>query len=370
MRVVLSGGGTGGHIYPALSVAKQCVAQVPHTELLYIGSERGLEKSIVPEHDIPFVAIDVIGFKRKLSWDNMKTIIRFLRAVKRAKEILRSFKPDIVVGTGGYVCGPVIYAAAKLGIPTLVHEQNVLPGLTNRFLSKYATSVAVSFTDGLNNFPRAKHVLYTGNPCATAVVQADAHKGWASLSLEDNTPLVIIVGGSGGAKVINEAMVDMARHVASLSNVHFVYVTGHAYYEKTTEALQTRYDTLPSNLHLVSYIHNMPEVLAASSLIINRAGASFLAEITALGLPSILIPSPNVTNNHQEANARSLSDAGASVLLLEKNLSGDTLFAEIRKIMSDPFLATSMSDKARKMGQPDAAELVWQEMLRLSKVQQ
>lgn len=368
MRVVLSGGGTGGHIYPAISIAEQCRIRMPDCQLLYIGSQRGLEKDIVPKAGIPFKAIEITGFKRSISWDNIKTVMRFLRAVKSCKAILKQFNPDIVVGTGGYVCGPVIYAAAKLGIPTLIHEQNVLPGLTNRFLSKHAMSIAVSFQDSKPHFAKAKRVLYTGNPCATAVVQANADNGWASLNLPPKSKLVIIVGGSGGAQAINEVMIEMAEHVGNLPDVHFVYVTGESYYQTTKQALDARYDVLPDNLHVMSYIYNMPEVLAASSLIVNRSGASFTAEITALGLPSILIPSPNVTNNHQEANARSLADAGAAVLLLEKDLHAERLFSEIEKIMSNNFISETMAQKARQMGKPDAAECVLDEMLHLSRV--
>lgn len=368
MRVVLSGGGTGGHIYPALSIAKQCLQHDASTKLLYIGSTQGMEKDIVPLEHIAYEAIDISGFRRKLSWHNVKTIQRFIQGTRRSKAILKKFMPDIVIGTGGYVCGPVLYAAAKLGIPTLIHEQNVIPGLTNRFLSKYADSVAVSFQDSKGHFPKAKRVIYTGNPSATAVVKADPEKGRRSLNVPKGSKLVVIVGGSGGAKAINDAMIQMSDYIQQLPDVHFVYVTGNAYFETTTAALQQRHNSLPANLHTVSYIHNMPEVLAATHLIVNRSGASFLAEITALGLPSILIPSPNVTNNHQHYNARSLADEGAALLLPEQQLSGASLFTEIKKIVGDEQLAESMSQQARSMGQPDAAELVIAEMLQLCQV--
>lgn len=369
MRVVLSGGGTGGHIYPALSIAKQCKLHDADTELLYIGSTRGMEKDIVPLENIPYEAIDISGFRRKFSWHNVKTLQRFIQGARRSKALLKQFKPDIVIGTGGYVCGPVLYAAAKLGIPTLIHEQNVIPGLTNKFLSKYVESIAISFADSKSYFPKAKRVIYTGNPSATAVVHADPEKGRTSLNVPRGSKLVVLVGGSGGAKAINDAMVQMSDYLHQLPSVHFVYVTGKAYFETTTAALQQRHASLPANLHTVSYIHNMPEVLAATSLIVNRSGASFLAEITALGLPSILIPSPNVTNNHQHVNARLLSDEGAAILMPEQQLNGKALFAEIRKIVKDERLAQSMSQQARSMGQPDAAELVVAEMLQLCQVQ-
>lgn len=368
MRVVLSGGGTGGHIYPALAIAQQCRIEKPDTALLYIGSNRGMEKDIVPKENISFEEIEINGFKRSLSFDNINTVIRFLKGTQRCKQLLRKFNPDIVVGTGGYVCGPVLYAAAKLGIPTIIHEQNVIPGLTNRFLSRYATSVAVSFKGSEKNFPKAKHVLYTGNPRATSVKNADPQKGWQSLKLNSGSRLVVLVGGSGGAKAINEAVQQMVEKLHRLADVHFIYVTGPAYYDQAINVLYSLHDKLPENLHIYAYINNMPEVLAAASLIVNRSGASFLAEITALGLPSILIPSPNVTNNHQEANAKWLSNEGAAQLLLERDLNADHLFSSIEKIMNDPVLFETMAKQAIKMGQSNAAILIYNEMLRLCQV--
>lgn len=368
MRVVFSGGGTGGHIYPAVSLARYCLKEVPDAQILYIGSNKGLEKDIAKKENITFESIDISGFKRKISWDNVKTIVRFLRAVRRCKSILKRFKPDIVVGTGGYVCGPVLYAASKLGIPTLIHEQNVIPGLTNQFLSKYANTVAVSLKGSETHFKKARRVVLTGNPRATAVVHADSEKGWHSLGLPSGSKIVVVVGGSGGAKAINEAMVEMVDSLMELEDVHFLYITGKSYYESTLMRIQDKLPQLPANLHIKPYIDNMPEVLAAATLIVNRSGASFLAEITALGLPSILIPSPNVTNNHQEANARLLVDAGAAELLLEKDLTGEELFSSIHKIMSDPIRSEHMSLQSIKMGQPDAAQLLLNEMLRLCKI--
>ncbi|AZK46889.1 undecaprenyldiphospho-muramoylpentapeptide beta-N-acetylglucosaminyltransferase [Paenibacillus lentus] len=365
MRVVLSGGGTGGHIYPALAIANQCGAEYPDSEFLYIGGERGLESSLVPKENIPFRAINITGFRRKLSLDNVKTVIRFMRGVRTSKRLLRDFKPDVVIGTGGYVCGPVVYAAAKLGIPCIIHEQNAVPGLTNRFLSKYVSTVAVSFEGSGASFPAAKKIIYTGNPRATTVFEADKNKGYVSLRLPQGSPIVLVVGGSRGAKAINEAMIDMAPSIGKLGHVSFIYVTGESYYENTKTAIAAKLGEMPGNLRILPYVHNMPEVLACTSLIVNRAGASFLAEITALGIPSILIPSPNVTNNHQEKNARSLEMSGASEVIVEPDLNGSSLFAAIERIMTDSSLHRSMSAAAKQLGKPESAHLVVEEMRRL-----
>lgn len=365
MRVVLSGGGTGGHVYPALAIAEQCLEVNPQSKFLYIGTNSGLEGDIVAKSklDLPFQSIEISGFRRKLvSTDNLRTVMKFMRGVKRAKSLLKEFKPDVVIGTGGYVCGPVLYAAAKLGIPTLIHEQNVLPGLTNKFLSRYVNTVAVSFKGTESRFPKARRAVYTGNPRATSVVHADRHAGLRSLGLADNDQLVVIVGGSRGAKSLNEAMIGLAPQVQKLLHLQFLFITGAPYYEATVSAI----DALPAdertNLHVVPYIHNMPEVLAATKLIVSRAGASFLAEITALGIPSILIPSPYVTNNHQEHNARWLKDEGAADMLLEKELHADGLFIAIDKIMESSIRWESMSNSSIKLGEPNSAVLVVNEI--------
>lgn len=368
MRVVLSGGGTGGHIYPALAVAQQCKSEFPESEFLYIGGIHGLESTLVPKQNIDFRAINITGFKRKLSFDNVKTVLRFIRGVHSSKKWLRQFKPSVVIGTGGYVCGPVVYAASKLGIPTMIHEQNAVPGLTNRFLSKYVSTVAVSFEEALTAFPDAKNVIYTGNPRATTVCQADRLKGYRSLGIPQNTKIVLVVGGSRGARAINTAMIEMAKKLEMLSDIHFVYVTGESYYTSTQQSINKTLGRMPRHLTIVPYIHNMPEVLAATSLIVNRAGASFLAEVNALGIPSILVPSPNVTNNHQEKNARMLEKNGAAKVILEKDLTGDSLFTEIRCIMKNELLHASMSTASKKLGKPDSAHLVVKELNKIAKL--
>ncbi|AJY76369.1 undecaprenyldiphospho-muramoylpentapeptide beta-N-acetylglucosaminyltransferase [Paenibacillus beijingensis] len=367
MRIVLTGGGTGGHIYPAVAVGRQLTQEDPATKLLYIGTKKGLESRIVPEQDIPFEAIDITGFRRKLSFENVRTVLRFLQGVRRSKKLLREFKPDAVVGTGGYVCGPVVYAAAKLGIPTLVHEQNAIPGLTNRFLARYADVVAVSFKESERHFERAKRTVYAGNPCATHVLRASRSKGFASLGLPDNSTVVLMVGGSRGARAFNEAMIEMAPLLGRLKDVQFVFVTGEIYYERTTEQIKKVSAGPIPYLHLVPYLNNMPEVLAASTLVVSRSGASSLAEMTALGMPSILIPSPNVTNNHQEANARSLMEAGAAEMVLERELSGPLLLERIDTILKDKARLQKMRTAAKRLGMPDSASILAGELKRMKR---
>lgn len=355
MRIVLTGGGTGGHIYPAVAVGKHMQQIDPDTKLLYIGTAKGLESRVVPERGIPFEAIEITGFRRKLSIDNVKTVIRFLKGVRRSKALLREFKPDVVVGTGGYVCGPVVYAAAKLGIPTFIHEQNAIPGLTNQFLSRYADYIGVSFPESLELFPKAKQTSFTGNPCASHVLKAVPGKGLQSLGLPPETEVALIVGGSRGARAFNDAVIEMAPMLGRLKRAHIVFVTGDIYFASTHEKIREQAPEAHRHLTLVPYVHNMAEVLRDAKLVISRSGASSLAEITALGIPSILVPSPNVTNNHQEANARSLEAAGAAQIVLEKELSGASLLSALEGLLNDKERRNAMSDAAGKLAVPDSS---------------
>ncbi|CAM3317363.1 MULTISPECIES: undecaprenyldiphospho-muramoylpentapeptide beta-N-acetylglucosaminyltransferase [Saccharibacillus] len=366
MRVVLTGGGTGGHIYPALAIAEQLKADKPDTEFLYVGGKRGLENTIVPATGMRFETLDITGFRRNLSADNIKTVLRFLRGVQASSELLEKFKPDVVIGTGGYVCGPVVYAAHKLRIPTLIHEQNAIPGLTNRFLSRYVNTVAVSFDGTQDQFPKARRVMYSGNPRATTVHSADAAEGFRLLGLPQGTPVVLVVGGSIGAKAINEAMLQMVPDIVRMPDVHFVYVTGKRYYEEAKRTLEEAPWVTPSNLHVLPYVERMPEVLAASTLVVSRAGASFLAEVTSLGIPAVLIPSPNVTNNHQEVNARALEEDGAAIVILERELGGESLFAAVEAVMRDEYLRTRMAERSAELGKPDSAVVIATELRKLA----
>lgn len=364
MRVLLTGGGTGGHIYPALAIARECERQMREAEFLYVGTKRGLESKIVPEAGLPFQTIDVQGFRRKWSWDNVRTVQKFVQALQRSKQLIKQFKPDVVVGTGGYVCGPVVYAAHRSGIPTLIHEQNVIPGLTNKFLARYADVVATSFSRSARYFKQRDNLVHCGNPRASEVVLADQRSGRVSLNIAENDgkPIVLIVGGSRGARPINEAVMQIMPRILEQDAFYVVYVTGEVHYEEVSQKLRG----LSSGTLIVKpYIYNMPEVLAASSLVVNRAGASTLAEMTALGLPSILIPSPYVTNNHQEINARWLEEQGAARVILEKELSADALWQNIQRIMENGVVREKMRQSALQLGEPQAGERIVEQLKHL-----
>lgn len=357
MRVVLTGGGTGGHIYPALAVAEEILRHEPQAKFLYIGTSKGLESKLVPKQGLPFEEIDISGIQRKLTLENVRTAWKFIRSVSRSKEILRKWKPDVVIGTGGYVCGPVVFAASRLGIPTVIHEQNVVPGLTNVFLSRFVDRIAVSFEDSLAHFPKQKTV-YTGNPRATQVQHGNPEAGRKLVGVAQDKPIVLVVGGSRGARAINEATLQLVPYMKKHQEYHFVYVTGDVHYEKIASQIAEQ-GSLSANVTLLPFVHQMPDLLAATHLIVNRAGASFLAEITSLGIPAVLIPSPYVTNNHQEKNARGLERVGAAVVLLEKDLNGETLQQALEPILTNQELRERMRQESLRMGKKDAASAIY-----------
>jgi UDP-N-acetylglucosamine--N-acetylmuramyl-(pentapeptide) pyrophosphoryl-undecaprenol N-acetylglucosamine transferase len=363
MKIAVSGGGTGGHIYPALALIREIQKKDENVEFLYIGTEKGLESKLVPRENIPFKSIHITGFKRKISFENVKTVLRFLKGVSDSKKMLNEFKPDVVIGTGGYVCGPVVYAAAKMGIPTIVHEQNSVPGLTNKFLSRYVDKIAICFEEAREFFPEQKVVL-TGNPRASEVLGQDGIKGRLSAGLKLKLPTVLIFGGSRGARPINEAVVKSLTELSG-KPYQVLYVTGDVHFEDIQKEVELVGN--PENVIIKPFIHNMPEVLSGVDLTVSRAGATTLAELTSLGIPSILVPSPYVTDNHQEKNARALSENGAARLLLEKDLTGPKLVESIDHILGNEEKLAQMKKAAKKLGIPDAAQRLYRLMEELAK---
>jgi UDP-N-acetylglucosamine--N-acetylmuramyl-(pentapeptide) pyrophosphoryl-undecaprenol N-acetylglucosamine transferase len=352
MRLLISGGGTGGHIYPALALIEELKKKDPNSVVLYVGTHRGLENKIVPAAGIAFKTIKIQGFKRSLSLENFKTIYLFLKSVQTAKKIIRDFKPDVVVGTGGYVCGAVVFAAARMKIPTFIHEQNSIAGVTNKFLSHFTDKIGICFPEAANEFPKDK-VIFTGNPRAQQVVDFKPAGQLKKMGLLSNKPTVLIFGGSRGARRINESAVAALKLFAD-KKYQVLFVTGSVHYQKVKSLITS----LPKNVVVKPYIANMPAVLPEIDCIVGRAGATSLAEITALGIPSILIPSPYVTHDHQTHNAQSLVKVQAAEMIKESDLNGKVLAKIVDKLMKDPDLRLKMAQNAKKAGVPDAATRV------------
>ncbi|MGY5338989.1 undecaprenyldiphospho-muramoylpentapeptide beta-N-acetylglucosaminyltransferase [Levilactobacillus spicheri] len=361
MRLMVSGGGTGGHIYPALALIKALKKRDPDAQVMYVGSERGLESTIVPAKGIPFQSTRIQGFKRSLSLENFKTVYLFLKSVHEAKKMIRNFKPDVVVGTGGYVSGAVVYAASRLHVPTMIHEQNSVVGMTNKFLSRYVDKIAYVFDAAVDQLP-ANKMVKTGNPRAQEAAEIVSHFQWDEYGLHDDVPTLLIFGGSQGALKINSATVA-AIPAFNQRNYQVVFVTGQKRYDGVMDQLKNV--QVADNVVVKPYIPNMPEVLPRVAAIVGRAGATSLAEITADGIPSILIPSPYVTADHQTKNAKSLVDVGAAEMITEADLSGTTLVAKADQLMNDDALRQDMASASKHLGVPDAADRVLDVVLSL-----
>lgn len=354
MRVVVSGGGTGGHIYPALAFMRYLEKQ-EDVEYLYIGTKRGLESKIVPQAGYAFESIKIEGLKRSLSLENLKTAYYMVTSVIKARKILKKFKPDVVIGTGGYVCAPVLFAASLLKIPTIIHEQNSVAGVTNKFLAKWVNKIAICFDDVKKDFASySDKVVLTGNPRGQEVVEIKKNPEYlASIGVQTDLPIVVIFGGSRGSERMNEVFVEALEGFAN-KNYHVIMITGEVHYDKINNQITNLEKSLP-NVSVFPYIKDMPQLFQNVDLVVCRSGATTLTELTALGLASILIPSPYVTNNHQEANARSLVDQGAASMILEKELNAQTMLAEIDEILLDSQKKEAMADSAKKMGIVDAS---------------
>lgn len=361
MKIMVSGGGTGGHIYPALALIRYIQGVDPTAEFLYIGTEKGLESQIVREAGIPFETIEIQGFKRSLSLDNVKTIQLFFKAIKRSKELIKAFQPDIIIGTGGYVCGAVVYAGAKLGIKTIIHEQNSVAGVTNKFLAHYADKVAICFNDVASDFPQEKVVL-TGNPRAQEVAHIEPNPAiLEKYQLDPDKMTALIFGGSRGALTINQAFLEAVDQLAT-KDYQILYVSGRYYYDEIEQQLQGK--NLP-NISVQPYINDMQDVLAAVDVTLARAGATTMAEVTTLGLPAIFVPSPNVTNDHQTKNAMSLVNAGAAILIKDDELNGAILEKALDDLLLDQEKQEQMALAAKKEGIPDAAARLYDVMMDL-----
>ncbi|MER2061365.1 MAG: undecaprenyldiphospho-muramoylpentapeptide beta-N-acetylglucosaminyltransferase [Aerococcus urinaeequi] len=354
MRILLSGGGTGGHIYPALALRKQILAQYPDAEFLYVGTEGGLESKIVPNEGVNFKTIQIQGIKRSLSLDNARTVYYMFDSIRKAKQIVRDFNPDVAIGTGGYVCAPVLFAAARTGVPSIIHEQNSVAGMTNKFLAPFMARIAICFEDVAKDFKRyANKVVFTGNPRAQEVASITDKADLTANGLENGKPTVLIFGGSRGALRINETVKEAIPSFIE-KDYQVLIASGDTYYEEFKEAFADFNEW--DNVQIVSYIDNMPALFNTIDLVVCRSGATTMTELTALGTPSILIPSPNVTANHQEMNARSLVKHDGARMILENDLNVNGLLDEIDGLMADKNERARIAANALNQGVPDAGD--------------
>lgn len=354
MKYIISGGGTGGHIYPALSIANEIKSMDKNADILYIGTKEGLEAELVPKEGIKFKTIRVQGLPRKVNKKSFIAIRELLAGLKESQKIIKEFKPDIVIGTGGYVCGPIVYKAAKNNIPTIIHEQNAFPGITNKILSRYVDRVATTFDEAVKYFKYPDRVVNTGNPIRTEILNRDKDLSYKALNIDSNRPFILSFGGSGGQKKLNDAILDILLNNNWDTNYQLIHVTGKRLYDSFMKDLKEKDIILNTNITILPYLYNMPDALNIADLLISSSGAITLAETSAIGLPSILVPKGYTAENHQEYNARAFENAGASILILEEDLTGDLLNQTINNIMQDTNKLRTMSINSKKMGNIDA----------------
>ncbi|NLG86611.1 MAG: undecaprenyldiphospho-muramoylpentapeptide beta-N-acetylglucosaminyltransferase [Firmicutes bacterium] len=369
MRVLFAGGGTGGHIYPALAVAQLLMERDPNTKVLFVGTKTGLEHDLVPKAGFKLEIVPAAGLKRRLTLANLSVLTTNIQGFVRAVNILRRFRPQVVVGTGGYVAVPVVMAAAWLHIPILLHEQNALPGLANRWLSRFAACVAISYDQAAPYFTRARQVIVSGNPVRAGVWQKSREEGRRNMGRSEDARVVLVFGGSRGARPITEAALAAAPRLLADQQLVLLVVTGTTDFATIEEKVcRLGIQACQAGKMLIRpYLYNMEDALAAADVVVTRAGATTLAEITARGIPAVLIPSPYVTANHQEHNARALAERGAAVMIRQQELTGELLAETIQQLLADPKRRAAMVAAARTLGRRDAAQVLVQQILRLTK---
>ena len=372
MNVVFTCGGTAGHINPAISVANLLRERKPETNILFVGAEGEMETKLVPREGYRLETLKISSYERKLSpkgvWHNVVTLKNLRDAKKKADRIIRDFHPDVIVGTGGYASFPMLRQGAKRGIPTAVHEANAMPGLTTRMVADSATRIMVCFEESKAHYKHPERVQVVGMPVRQAFLYTTRAEARKRLGLTDEA-LVISAWGSLGAREMNKRMADvLALEVRDGCPWHHVHATGSFGWKWMPELVKEKGVDLSAHpeLELREYIHNMPDLMAAADLFITRAGASSLNEIEAAGTPCIIVPSPNVTDNHQEKNARVLERNGAAVVLLEQGLTAEALYDAMRELLADAPRRKTMRENLQRMAVVDSAERIYNTILELA----
>lgn len=360
MRIIVSAGGTGGHIYPALAIIKKFQEREKNLEVLYIGTHNRMEKDIVPKMGYKYEALEIYGFSKTKITQDIKNIFLIKKAYQKCLKIMQEFKPDVVIGVGGYVTYPVIKAAKKLGIKTVLHEQNSIPGKSNIWLSKDIDLVCVSLESTLDNFPKAKKVIYTGNPCGDGARNIEPLKK-ETLGFKKNKKLIIVVAGSLGSRTINEKFKPFLQLIGD-EDYEVLYIAGKNLYGDFIKDT-----TFPKNVKVVPFIDNLSALMKDAYLVVTRAGASTISELLALNVPSILIPSPYVANNHQYYNALDLVNLGVAEIIEEKNLKVDILQITINELINNEEKYNEMVNKLKKIVTKPASDTIYEKIKEIVK---
>lgn len=355
MRYLISGGGTGGHIFPAVSIANALKELDPEAEILFVGALGRMEMERVPQAGYEIVGLPVRGFDRKKPWKNVSVLIDLSKSIRQVKKIIRDFKPNVGVGVGGYASGAAMWAAAKMGIPILLQEQNGFAGVTNKILKDKAAKICVAY-EGMEKFFPADKIILTGNPVRQNLL--DGRK-----SEDDSRKTLLIIGGSLGARTINEAVIAGLKELTN-AGIKVVWQTGKVYYEKCKAAWEAAGS--PANIECLDFLSDMPDRYANADLVISRAGASSISEICLLGKPAILVPSPNVAEDHQTHNAMALVNKDAAVLVRDAE-AAEKLIATALELLNDPKRLKTLQTNVLKLAQKDSAKRIAEEVIALAK---
>ena len=369
MKFIFTCGGTAGHINPALAVASEIKKKHPDCGILFIGAEGNMEMNLVPIEGYEILPVKITNISRERSLSglghNIDTVKNVIKSTRDAKKIIQDFGPDAVIGTGGYVCFPVISAAASLGIPTVIHESNAAPGLTTKLLSKRADRILTGVDGRKDEYPQPEKVIFTGTPVRSAFSQYTRQSARAELGIGRDERLVVSIWGSLGARFMNETVCKMLPMLNG--SFRLVHATGKMYYEKFMAAINEACpDYAGRNVEIREYIHDMGRLMTAADLVMCRSGASTLSELAYMGRPAILVPSPNVAENHQEKNARVPEQAGGAEVILEKDMTPELLLERINALLSDEEKLKSMSEGFLSLGRSDAAERIADIVLELA----
>ena len=352
---MISGGGTGGHIFPAVSIANALKELDPEAEILFVGALGRMEMERVPQAGYKIVGLAVRGFDRKKPWKNVSVLIDLSKSIRQVKKIIRDFKPNVGVGVGGYASGAAMWAAAKMGIPILLQEQNGFAGVTNKILKDKAAKICVAY-EGMEKFFPADKIILTGNPVRQNLL--DGRK-----SKDDGRKTLLIIGGSLGARTINEAVIAGLKELTN-AGIKVVWQTGKVYYEKCKAAWEAAGS--PANIECLDFLSDMPDRYANADLVISRAGASSISEICLLGKPAILVPSPNVAEDHQTHNAMALVNKDAAVLVRDAE-AAEKLIATALELLNDPKRLKTLQTNVLKLAQKDSAKRIAEEVIALAK---
>ncbi len=360
MKVIITGGGTGGHIYPAIAIADEIKRKDPGSEILYIGNKIGLEKDIVPRfgYDMRFVAAKWIDRRNILKIAD--TGFHTLRGILQSRRIMKKFKPDAVIGTGGYVCFPVIYAAHGFGARCYIHEQNAFPGMANKLLERFADKIFLGFGEAGSYFKEPQKHVVSGNPVRNDFFEVNREKARTELGIPVESFVIFVFGGSQGSEAINHAVLDLTCAVDAKENMYLIFATGTMYYDEMIEKMKNLGMENESRIRLRPYIDDMARCISAADIVIGRAGALSVAEICTVGRASILIPSPNVTGNHQFFNAKAVADKGGALLIEEKNLTAEKLAEAVLKFEKAPDVLLEMGEKSRTAFPVNGAETIYE----------